>query len=79
MWTVRLAGIGGGEKALDPTDSSGRLPLELSYLFGTAKVSTTLARINEPPVGKDVNVYSRELSDGTVELLAERNIFAGGT
>jgi hypothetical protein len=37
---------------LDPTDSQGHLAVELIYLFGLQKMSTTLARINEPPRGK---------------------------
>ena len=51
--------------------------MELSFLFGLLKVDTTLARINEPSVGGDCNVYTK--IDGTgVLVIAERNIFAEG-
>ena len=33
--------------------------MELDYFFGLVKVDTKLARINEPPPGKDVNVYTK--------------------
>jgi len=49
--------------------------MELSYFFGLVKVNTMLARINEPPPQKDVNVYTKITSNG-VEVIAERDIFA---
>lgn len=70
---------------LDPTNSEGVLELELSYLFGLYKVDTAMARINEPtmrrdssiPLGKfDCNVFTR-IVKGNVEIVAERDIFAG--
>ena len=65
------------ETALDPTTKEGILELELPYLFGLYKVNTIIARINEPPVGKDVNVYVK-IAGSDVEVFAERDIFANG-
>lgn len=59
------------ETAFDPTDTEGKLLPEISYL-GVIKVPTTLARINEPPIGKDCNVYTKVEVDGSVEIVAER-------
>ena len=47
------------DTVLDPTNEYGDLELELRYLFGLVKADTKIARINEPPPGKDCNVYSR--------------------
>ena len=63
------------ELVLDPTNANGVLPLELPYFFGLYKADTTLARINEPPLGKDCNAYSR-ITGEMVEIVTERNIFA---
>ena len=63
---------------LDPTNGTGTLQLELSYMFGLIKVPTTLARINEPPEGQDCNVYSNVSEFGNVEIIAERDIFSNG-
>lgn len=65
------------EKLLDPTDQSGLLGLEITYLFGLVKSSTTLARLNEPPYGNDVNAYTR-VSDVAVEVITEKDIFSDG-
>jgi hypothetical protein len=46
---------------------------------GLYKVSTTLARINEPPEGGDVNCYVRIEGEGDVAIIAERDIFTNGT
>ena len=62
------------EQVIDPTNSAGTLDLELTFLFGLLKVDTMLARINEPPIGGDVNVYTRVDATGVV-VIAERNIF----
>jgi len=62
-------------KIIDPTNKYGILEMELSYFFGLVKVNTMLARINEPPPQKDVNVYTKITSNG-VEVIAERDIFA---
>jgi hypothetical protein len=62
---------------LDPTDRFGKLPLSLSYLFGAIQCSTTIARINEPRKGMDTNVFIK-VEGKKVEIIAERDIFAGG-
>lgn len=62
---------------LDPTNSRGLVELELNYLFGLKKVGTTLARMNEPPKGSDVNCIVK-VSGSTVTITAERNIFSNG-
>mmetsp|Transcript_1796 Transcript_1796/g.2472 ORF Transcript_1796/g.2472 Transcript_1796/m.2472 type:complete len:525 (-) Transcript_1796:984-2558(-) len=59
---------------LDPTDQNGFLGLELSFLFGLFKVSTSLSRLNEPPIGYDVNAFSRNLNND-IEIVVERDIF----
>jgi len=59
---------------LDPTNDEGTLDLEISYLGGLVKISTTMARINEPPVGKDCNVYPKVRNE-KVEIVTERDIF----
>jgi hypothetical protein len=63
---------------LDPTNAAGLVDLTLPFLMGLYKVSTTLARINEPPEGGDVNCYVRLEGEGDVAILAERDIFANG-
>ena len=61
---------GGCRGVLDPTDASGALleplPLleRLPALLPSASVSTSLALLNEPAPGADVNVDTRE--EGTV-------------
>lgn len=69
MWSIS------NNNVLDPTNRQGQLELELTYLGGLVKVNTILARINEPPIGKDTNVYSRVVGD-SIQLIAERDIFA---
>ena len=66
------------DQVLDPTNADGVLEGELTYLFGLIKIDTTVARINEPPVGGDCNVYTRIDGSG-VRVIAERDIFADGT
>ncbi len=63
-------------RIIDPTNKYGILEMELSYFFGLVKVNTLLARINEPPPNKDVNVFTKITSNG-VEIITERDIFAG--
>lgn len=63
------------ELVLDPTNKLGILDLELSYLFGLLKVPTTIARINEPPPGKDCNVAT-SIDGARVIVTADRDIFA---
>ena len=65
------------DNVLDPTNSDGVVELELKHLFGLVKISTTLCRINEPSLGSDCNVYTK-ISGGNVQLIAERDLFAGG-
>ena len=49
-----------------------------SYLFSTMAVPTTLCRINEPPLGKDVNVVTDENLEGRfVTFALERDVEAG--
>jgi hypothetical protein len=64
------------EQVIDPTNADGTVDLEITFLFGLIKVDTTIARINEPPVGGDVNVFTRIDATG-VSVIAERNIFNG--
>jgi len=64
------------EIILDPTSDTGVLELELKYAFGLIKVDTTMARVNEPPRGMDVNAYTKVIGT-TVEVISERDIFAG--
>lgn len=64
------------EQVIDPTNPEGGVDLEISFLFGLIKVDTTIARINEPPVGGDVNVYTKIDQSGVI-VTAERNIFNG--
>jgi len=77
---------------IDPTDEKGLLsdyctggtdsyPLSvfiLRTLFGSLRVPTKLARINEPPLGSDCNVLSVEIEDKQkVRFVASREIFEG--
>jgi hypothetical protein len=64
---------------IDPTNSNGLIDIELKYLGGLIKVSTTLARINEPPrmPGYDVNCYVK-VTNKDVAIIAESDIFADG-
>ena len=64
------------EQVIDPTNADGTVDLEITFLFGLIKVDTTIARINEPPTGGDVNVFTRVDASG-VSVVAERNIFTG--
>lgn len=62
---------------IDPTGPSGALPKEIDYFFGVLKVGTSLACMNEPPPGLDVNVYVR-IEGPKVEFIAERDIRPSG-
>jgi hypothetical protein len=73
LWAISEA------KVLDPTNAAGRVDLNLPFLLGLYKVSTTLARLNEPPEGGDVNCYIRMEGEGEVAIIAERDIIANGT
>jgi len=74
-WTL------GDRGALDPTDAAGVLcePLpffEVLPTFGLLSVDTTLALINEPCAGFDVNVKTEEQGVDVV-FYTERDIAAG--
>ena len=45
--------------------------------LGLLKTDTLIARINEPPLGGDVNLYTEIKANG-VTVFAERDIFADG-
>ena len=62
------------DTVLDPTNEDGILDVQLSFLFGLIKADTKIARINEPPEGKDCNVYTR-VKGAVVEVITERVIF----
>ena len=61
---------------MDPTNEFGTLDVSLHYLFGLIKADTKLARINEPPPGKDCNVFARR-NGPNVEIVTERPIYPG--
>jgi hypothetical protein len=63
---------------LDPTNPDGQLSPAINYFFGFFRAETLLARINEPPVGKDCNVISKASPNGELEIIAERDIISGG-
>ena len=65
------------DKVLDPTTRQGVMEDSLSFL-GLLKTDTLIARINEPPLGGDVNLCTEIASNG-VTVIAERDIFANGT
>jgi hypothetical protein len=77
---------------IDPTSRTGELELACRggnpsmpgslWWFQTVlpflQVSTALCRINEPPIGRDVNVVTNEdLKARTVTFELERNVYAG--
>ena len=73
--------LGGDRGALDPTDASGILcePLPLFESlpgFQLLAVDTTLALINEPCAGFDVNVKTEE-TDEDVYFITERDVRVG--
>ena len=45
--------------------------------LGVISVSTLIARINEPPLGGDVNLCTEIVANGVI-VTAERDIFPGG-
>ena len=51
--------------------------MEISYFFGLGKVPTTMARLNEPPRGSDCSAFSRDEPGGTIQIITERDLFAG--
>jgi len=61
---------------LDPTDSDGTLLDHVPYILPWVKVSTKLSRMNEPSLGRDVNVVTEEDGDSLV-MKAEFDIGAG--
>lgn len=65
------------DTVLDPTNANGALPPNINFFFGLLKADTLMARINEPPVGRDVNVYVRQRGSD-LEIIAERDILTGG-
>lgn len=64
------------EKVLDPTNTKGELDATLPFL-GFLSVDTLMARVNEPPLGGDVNLRT-DIVAGGVTVIAERNIFTDG-
>jgi len=76
---------------LDPTNAVGELDeacvggspgnpgsFALLSTLGLFSVSTLLCRINEPPLGKDVNVVTEEdLEKRTVTFMVDRDVYAG--
>lgn len=75
---------------IDPTDSIGELrdfciggtmtpgSRWISETLLKRAVPTTLCRINEPPLGRDVNVVtSEDLSERKVTFVLERDVFPG--
>jgi hypothetical protein len=61
---------------LDPTNKQGVLEDSIRYL-GVYSADTLMARINEPPLGGDVNLCTAITKDG-VAITTERDIFADG-
>ena len=63
---------------LDPTDDTGALLSAINVVTGVQlwSVPTTLALVNEPPVGFDVNVAT-EQTGRSLLLSAARDIAAG--
>lgn len=80
------------QKVIDPTDAQGKIQ-ELSFggnpstfgsiwicenLLGFLAKPTTLCRINEPPIGRDVNVCTDEdLNQRRVTFRLERDVYQG--
>ena len=62
---------------LDPTNALGDLEDAMKFL-GVISVSTLIARINEPPLGGDVNLCTEIVANGVI-VTAERDIFPGGS
>jgi hypothetical protein len=62
---------------IDPTNKAGLLELEIKFLGGLIKVDTMLGRVNEPPKGKSVNVFTR-LNGPDATVVADRDIFPDG-
>ena len=65
---------------MDPTDRQGNVPLMLEYLLGFIKISTTMARMNEPPPGYSVNCITSvdNGSPNEMNILTVRNIYPEG-
>lgn len=61
---------------LDPTNAQGLIDLGIPYALGLYRADTTMGRVNEPPVGKDCNVFTKITAEN-VEYIAERDIFSG--
>ena len=64
------------DQVLDPTNALGDLEDSMKFL-GVISVSTLIARINEPPLGGDVNLCTEIVANGVI-VTAERDIFPGG-
>ena len=64
------------DQVLDPTTPFGDLEDTMKFL-GVISVSTLIARINEPPLGGDVNLCTEIVANGVI-VTAERDIFPGG-
>eukprot|EP00596_Hydrurales_sp_CCMP1899_P010110 CAMPEP_0119044252 /NCGR_PEP_ID=MMETSP1177-20130426/29949_1 /TAXON_ID=2985 /ORGANISM="Ochromonas sp, Strain CCMP1899" /LENGTH=566 /DNA_ID=CAMNT_0007014065 /DNA_START=229 /DNA_END=1929 /DNA_ORIENTATION=+ len=58
---------------IDPSNTQGAMENQITFL-GVIKIETMIARINEPPMGGDVNVYTKIFGNG-VTVMAERDIF----
>jgi hypothetical protein len=67
----------GDDEVIDPTNKAGLLDLEIKFLGGLIKVDTMLGRVNEPPKGKSVNVFTR-LNGPDATVVADRDIFPDG-
>jgi hypothetical protein len=63
------------DEVIDPTNKAGLLDLELTFLGGLIKVDTLVARINQPPLGKKINVYTK-INGPDAVVLASKDIFA---
>lgn len=72
MWLVDDS-----DTVLDPTNAEGALPPTISFFFGLLRADTLMARINEPPPGRDCNVYVKQ-QGSDLEIIAERDIVTGG-
>lgn len=64
------------DQVLDPTNKQGVLEDAVKFL-GVYSADTLIARINEPPLGGDVNLCT-DIEKNGVTVTAERDIFPDG-